>query len=299
MRVAITGSTGFIGAALTAALTEGGHTVLPVLRGPREDPAALWNPAEGWIREGALEGVDAVVSLNGASIAAKPWTGQRKRELRAARIDSARVLVDHLASLTSKPRAVVCASAIGYYGPNRGDEVLTEASTPGPGFLAALVRDWEAEVARAQDAGIRVVSARFGITTDRHGELMQRLLPPFTMGVGGTIGFGRQWFSWIMVEDVARAIVFALQNDTLAGPVNITAPAPVTNKRFTKALGRALHRPTLFPIPTPALKLMFGRERAGETVLANQRVVPQKLLDAGFAFRYPEIEAALAHDFAR
>ena len=299
MQVAITGSTGFIGTALTAALTEGGHTVVPVLRGSREDPATLWNPAQGWVREGALEGVDAVVHLAGASIAAKGWSDQRKQELRAARIDSARVLVDHLAALTSKPRVFVSASAIGYYGPNRGDEVLTEASPSGPGFLADLVRDWEAEVARAGDAGIRVVSARFGISIDRHSELMQRLLPPFMMGLGGTLGFGKQWFSWVMVEDVARAIVFALQNDALAGPVNVTAPAPVTNKRFTKALGRALHRPTLFPVPTPVLRLMFGRERAKETVLANQRVLPQKLLDAGFVFRYPEVEAALAHDFAR
>ncbi|MBM3139701.1 MAG: TIGR01777 family protein [Chloroflexi bacterium] len=292
MQVAITGSSGFIGSALAARLAGAGADVLRVRRGDPADGGAHWSPQEGWFRPGALEGVDAVVHLTGVSVGARRWTARRREVLRSSRVDATRTLVDHLRTLTRRPRVLVTASAIGYYG-CRGDETLTEASSSGDGFLADLVRDWEAEAARASELGIRMVYARFAPILSMQGELMQKLLPPFKMGVGGRLGSGRQRFSWVTLEDAVEAVAFAVERDSLSGPVNVSAPGALTNAEFTKALGRALHRPTLFPLPSPMLKLVFGSGRANETLLASQHVVPEKLTAAGFAFADREIGATL------
>lgn len=292
MRVAMTGSSGFIGRAVAERLEGRGDQVVRVRRGSPDEPGADWDPA-GWFRPGALEGVDAVVQLGGESIGAKGWSAVRRAALRSSRIDATRTLVEHLATLERPPRVLVAASAIGYYGADRGDEELTEAATMGEGFLAELTHDWEAVAAPASAAGVRVVHARFAPVLALHGELMQRLLPPFRMGAGGPLGSGRQWFSWVTLHDAVEAIVFALDHDEITGPVNVAAPGAVTNARFTRALGHVLHRPTVLPLPAFALRAIFGRDRADETLLASQRAVPARLLSAGFEFRDPEIDGAL------
>lgn len=293
MRVAITGSSGFIGSAVAERLESRGDTVVRLRRGARDEPGADWDPA-GWFRAGALEGVDAVVQLGGVSIGAKGWSATRREELRSSRIDATRTVVEHMATLALKPRVYVAASAIGYYGADRGDEELTEQSAIGAGFLAELTRDWEAAAEPATALGMRVVLTRFAPVLAPHGELMQRLLPPFRMGVGGPLGNGKQWFSWVTLHDAVGAIVFALDHEEISGPVNVTSPQPVTNGSFTRALGSVLRRPTILPLPVFALRTIFGRARADETLLASQRVLPQRLLDAGFSFRDPEIREALA-----
>lgn len=292
MRIAITGSTGLIGTALTDRLTAAGHTVVPVRRGEAGHGGVTWRPDEGWIQDGALEGCDAVVHLGGASIGEGRWTAKRKREIRDSRIGSTRLLVDHMASLERRPRVFVCASAVGYYG-DRGDTALREEAEPGTGFLAGVVREWEQEAARAAGAGIRVVSVRTSVVLAPRGGALQRMLTPFRLGLGGRLGSGRQWMPWITVEDEARAIEWVLTHDDLDGPVNLAAPNPVTNRELTRALGRQLHRPTLFPVPGLALRVLLG-EMANELLLQSQRVVPSKLERSGFRFKHPTIDVALA-----
>lgn len=247
---------------------------------------------------GALEGVDAVVHLSGASIGAQRWTAARRAELRASRIDSTRVLVDHLRSLEQPPKVLVIASATGYYG-SPGAVECSEDAPKGSGFLADLVADWEREADRAMEIGMRVVHARLGPTIARDSELIERVALPFRLGLGGPLGSGRQWFSWVATEDVARALAFMLDQSSLSGPVNVVAPRAATNLEFTKALGRALHRPTVMPVPAFALRLMFGRDLADEMLLADQRAVPAKLLAAGFSFTHATIEQALDAAFAK
>lgn len=292
MRIAIAGSSGFIGGAVTERLESRGDTVMPLQRGRPDEPGADWDPA-GWFRPGALEGVDAVIQLGGVSIGAKRWSDARRTELRASRVDATRTVVEHLATLQIKPKVLVVASAIGFYGADRGDEELTEASATGDGYLAELTRDWEAAAQPAADLGVRVVNTRFAPVLAPHGELMQRLLPPFRMGVGGRLGSGKQWFSWVTLRDTVSAVVFALDHAELSEPVNVAAPEPVTNLEFTRALGSVLHRPTILPLPAFALRLIFGAGRANETLLASQRVLPQRLLASGFTFSDPEIRPAL------
>lgn len=289
---AITGSSGMIGSALRQHLESAGHEVVRVRRGNPSDPSATWNPETGWVREGALDGVDVVIHLAGANIGEKRWNAARKRELSTSRIEATRLLVDHLATLQRKPAVLVSASAIGYYG-SRGDETLTEESGQGSGFLADLVGGWEREAARAEDLGIRTVLVRTGLVLARHDGVLKRMLPPFKLGLGGRIGNGRAWFSWVTLADTVRIFEYAATSD-LRGPVNASAPNPVTNADFTRALGRALHRPTLFPVPPLALKVMFGGEMANETLLASQRVRPARLLAAGFAFQHETIDEGLA-----
>ena len=298
MRVAITGGTGYVGSALRRLLETRGDEVIVVRRGRPADTSAMWDPGRGWFASGALEGVDAVVHLSGASIAAQRWTASRRAELRSSRVDSTRVLVDHLRSLNRPPRVLVTASATGYYG-NSGAAERTEEGPQGSGFLAELVADWEQEAERASEVGIRVVHARIGPIIARDSELIRRILLPFRLGLGGSLGSGRQWFSWVSTEDVARGIVFMIDQATLSGPVNLVAPRAATNREFTKALGRALRRPTLFPVPAFVLRAVFGRALADEAVLSDQRVVPAKLLAAGFEFVHPTIEHALDAAFAR
>jgi uncharacterized protein len=292
-RIAITGSSGLIGSALRKSLQADGHEVVRVLRGNDSDPAALWDPARNWVRPGALEGCDAVVHLAGDSIGEGRWTEARKRQLTTSRVDATRLLVGHLATLEKRPAVFVSASAVGYYG-SRGDEELDETSGPGNDFLAGLVRDWEAEAARAADHGIRTVTLRYGVVLSREGGALAKMLLPFKLGAGGRLGSGKQWMSWVSLADAAGAAAHAIATSSLDGVVNVTAPDPVTNAAFTKALGAALHRPTLVPIPGFGMKLLFGSEAAEALLLTGQRVLPKKLLASGYTFRYPDIAGALA-----
>jgi len=285
MRVAITGASGLIGTALAARLKSEGHDVRPLKRGA----AADWDPATGWIRPGALEGIDAVVHLAGESIGKGRWSPKRKQELRSSRIDSTRLLVSEISKMASPP-VFVAASAIGYYG-NREDEVIDETSARGEGFLADLVRDWEAESLKAEDAGARTVLLRFGVILAKEGGALPQMMLPFKFGAGGRLGSGRQWFSWVALEDAVSILIRSLTTD-MSGVYNVTAPEPVTNRELTKALSKVLKRPAIVPVPPFALRLVLG-ESADELLLAGQRVLPRRLLDAGYSFRQTEISTAL------
>lgn len=292
MKVLVAGSSGLIGTALCNKLAQEGHGVVRLVRRASEtDGELLWDPEAGVLDGVALEGVEAVVHLGGRNIAGGRWTKKIKAELRRSRVQTTELLAATLAGLAAPPRVFICASAIGIYG-DRGDEKLHEESGPGTGFLAELGQAWEGASAVAADAGIRVVHARFGIVLSREGGALAKMLTPFRLGVGGKIGNGRQYFSWIGLEDAVAALVFALGNEALRGPVNLTAPEPVTNAELTRALGRVLRRPTLLPLPALAAKLILG-ELAKEGLLASQRVLPRRLLDVGFEFAYPELERAL------
>lgn len=288
-RIAITGSSGLVGSALRHRLESDGHEAVRVLRGDPSNVSAVWNPEAGWIRPGALQGCKAVVHLAGASIGEGRWTARRRAELRTSRIDATRLLVDHLATL-ARPPALVSASAVGYYG-NRGDEILTEESAPGTGFLAELTRDWEAEAARAREAGITVTILRLGVVLSREGGALPRILLPFRLGVGGRLGNGRQWMSWLTLDDAVGAIEHAITT-RLDGVFNAVSPEPVTNRDFTRALGRALRRPALFPAPAFGLRLLLGGS-ADELLLWSQRVLSQKLEDTGYRFQHPDLGSAL------
>src|SRR5438067_2524959 len=283
MKILVTGSSGLVGTALTSALAAAGHTVCRLVRpqsiggeGAKEGFAVAWNPSTGELG-GAGVGADAVVNLAGASIAEGRWTTQRKTLLRSSRIDTTRALINALAKMNARPRVLVSASAIGIYG-DRGDEVLTEESKPGTDFLAGLAREWETEALKAEALGIRVVLARFGIILARHGGALAKMLLPFKLGAGGRLGSGKQWMSWITLEDVTRIIRCAIENGAVRGAVNVVAPQPAQNTEFTKALAKALHRPALFPVPGFALRLALG-EMADALLLSSQRVRPQKLQD--------------------
>ncbi len=295
--IAITGSSGLIGTALREAIEASGDHAIRVLRGNQSDPAALWNPATGWFRPGALEGVDAVVHLAGESVGEGRWSEKRKAELTSSRIDATRILVDHLASLVKRPAVLVSASGAGFYG-DRGEETMTEDSAAGGGFLAGLVVAWEKEVQRAAELGIRVVTLRFGVILDKRGGALTRLLLPFKLGAGGRIGNGRQYMPLVSLGDAVGAIRHAISTPTLSGPVNVSVPEPATNNDFTKALGKALHRPTLLPVPTFALNAMLGRETAREMLFFSARVLPTKLQDSGYQFRAPSVDATIAEALA-
>jgi uncharacterized protein (TIGR01777 family) len=291
MRVAVSGASGLIGTALVADLAASGCDVVTLVR--REVRSATeirWNPA-GDLNPALLSGVDAVVHLSGAPIAARRWTAARKAELRASRIVSTGTLAKAMAAADPAPAVLVCGSAIGYYG-NTGEKVVDEGAPAGTGFLADLVKDWEAATGPAKAAGIRVVNIRTAVVLAAIGGMLSRLMLPFRFGLGAKIGSGTQYFSWISLTDEVRAIRFALDDDGVAGPVNLTAPEPVTNAEFTTALAGALHRPAALKLPSALLSAVLG-ELAGE-LLASARVVPTKLLKAGFTFRDPDIETALA-----
>ncbi len=291
--IAVSGATGMIGGALVNRLRGQGHSVRRLVRpAPRvSDGDIVWDPAAGRLDPAALEGVDAVVHLAGEPIAQR-WTAEKKRAIRESRVAGTTLLARTIASLGRKPRVLVSGSAVGFYG-DRGDELLDERSPRGTGFLADVAGEWEAATAPASGAGIRVVLLRTGVVLSAGGGALAKLLPPFKLGMGGPIGSGRQWMSWIGLEDQLRAIELAIAAEALGGPVNLVAPNPVTNAGFATALGRALHRPAIVPVPALVVELMFG-EMARETILAGQRVAPRALLDAGFEFRHPDLESALA-----
>ncbi|NOY42330.1 MAG: TIGR01777 family protein [Planctomycetes bacterium] len=293
--ILVTGSSGLIGTALVATLEADGHQIVRAVRRPVKDPRKEihWNPALGQIDHDRLEGLDAVVHLAGASIAGKRWTSAYKKELLDSRTQGTMLLSKAIAGLKRKPAVFACASAIGLYG-DRGNEQLTESSPVGNGFLPEVCLQWEQACEAARDAEIRVVNMRFGVVLSPDGGALEKMLTPFKLGAGGILGNGRQYFSWIALADAIQAIQFVLNTAALTGPVNLVSPHPVTNRDFTKTLGQALSRPTIFPMPAFAARLLFG-EMADALLLASARVVPQKLADAGYDFQYPTLEVALRH----
>ncbi len=299
MKVLLSGSSGLVGSALVPFLTGGGHEVVRLVRSEpgRETSEVRWDPEAGEINKAGLEGVDAAVHLAGESIAAGRWTAARKARILESRVKGTQLLAESLAGLEAPPKALVSASAVGYYG-DRGEEALTEDSGSGSAFLSEVCRQWEAATEPAARAGIRVVNLRFGVILASAGGALPRLLTPFRLGVGGRLGSGKQFMSWIALDDVVGAILHALTTETIQGPVNAVAPQSVTNREFTKTLGRILGRPTLFPMPACAARLAFG-EMADELLLASQRVEPAKLLASGYRFRFPDLESALRHLLGR
>src|SRR6266850_1577635 len=298
MKILISGSHGLVGSALIKSLEQdGGHEIFRLVRHYPESSSEIeWSPDRYSIALARIEGFDAVVHLAGESIAEGRWTDEKKRRIRDSRVKGTRLLGDALANLSSPPKTMISASAIGYYG-NRGDEVLTEASAAGKDFLSDVCVEWEKATALATEKGIRVVNTRFGIILDANGGALAKMLPPFRMGIGGRIGSGKQWMSWIALDDVVGGIKFALTNETLSGPVNFAAPNPVTNAEFTKTLGRALSRPTIFPIPAFGVRLVFG-EMADALLLSSQRVAPANLIKAGYQFQYLGLREALRYSLA-
>ncbi len=292
MRVGITGASGLIGNALTRELTRRGHRVVKLVRRvPASRDEARWSPEVGIEPSEGSHGLDAVVHLAGENIAASRWTPARKRLLRDSRVSATRALAGSLSRLGSHVPTLVTASAIGIYG-SRGDEVLSEASAPGTGFLPELACEWEAAASPARDAGTRVVAGRFGLVLSREGGLLERLLPPFRWGLGGPVGDPRAWWSWVTLEDAVGVLIHALTHPAIEGPCNAVAPGAVCNGVFAGALGQALHRPALLPVPAFALRLLLG-EMADEMILASLHVIPARALETGYVFRHPELAGAL------
>lgn len=286
--VAVTGGSGFLGAALLPFLTTGGHRVRRIGRGADAD--ARWDPARGTLDATALEGVDAVVHLAGSTIAER-WTPERRREIRESRVRGTRLIAEAMARMSARPSVLLSASGVGVYG-DRGDEVLDESSSFGDDFLAEVGREWEEATVAARDAGIRTVFLRTGIVLNPAGGALGKMLLPFQAGVGGRLGSGRQWMSWISREDWVGAVHWALMQDAVSGPLNLVAPEPATNATFTATLARVLGRPALIPVPQFALTTMFG-EMARGTILASQRAMPKALQESGFAFAHPTLSSAL------
>ena len=293
MRILVSGSSGLIGSALTRALTGGSHTVVRLVRdaAPQGGASVSWNPERQSIDRAGLEGFDAVVHLAGEPILGR-WTAAKKRRIADSRVVGTEVLARALASLERRPTVLVCASASGYYG-DRGTEVLTERSSAGRGFLADVCKAWEAAAEPAHRAGVRVVHIRTGLVLARTGGLLKTLLFPFRLGVGGPIGNGRAYWSWIALDDLIAIYRFAIAREGLSGAVNAAAPNPVTNAEFARTLGTVLQRPAVLPVPPVALRVIFGREAAQDAMLSGARVVPARLLESGFKFQYTELEHAL------
>jgi uncharacterized protein (TIGR01777 family) len=297
MKILVTGSSGLVGTALMEELKQSGHTVVRLVRlGSAATSRATegfdveWNPATGSLG-GAAVGADAVVNLAGASIADGRWTGKRKEILRTSRVQNTDALVNALARMAIRPRVLVSASAIGIYG-DRGDEQLTEESLAGNDFLSILARDWEASAVKAEAIGVRVVRARFGIILAKQGGALPQMVRPFKFGLGGRLGSGRQWMSWVTLTDTVRVLRLALEEGALRGPINVVAPEPVRNSEFTEVLARTLNRPAIFSAPEFALKLAMG-EMAESLLLASQRVLPASLVRLGYKFIHPELGSAL------
>ena len=295
MKILISGSHGLVGSALIKSLTANGHEVIRLVRHARAvgSPEIEWQPDKGLIDKEHLEGLDAVVHLAGENIAEGRWTDEKKRAIRESRVKGTALLSETLATLHHPPAVFLSASAIGYYG-DRGDELLTESSAPGNDFLADVCQQWEKATAPVAEKGIRTVLARFGIILAEHGGALAKMLTPFRMGIGGRVGDGKQWMSWIALDDVAGAIQFMLHDAAVNGPVNFVAPIPVTNAEFTKTLGSVLSRPTFLPVPAFGVRLAFG-EMADALLLASQKVEPEVLKSRGFSFTLPRLEFALKH----
>jgi hypothetical protein len=296
MKILVTGASGLVGSALIPKLIGAGHTVCRLVRpGQREREGAegfavAWDPETGELG-GAAVGPDAVINLAGASIAGGRWTAARKELLRTSRINTTRALINALAKMNARPRVLISASATGIYG-DRGDELLTEESNRGEDFLAVTSRDWEAEAMKAEALGIRVVRARFGVILTKHGGALPQMMIPFRFGLGGKLGTGRHWMSWVTLQDAMGMLRFALDNAGVNGAMNVVSPQPVRNAEFTQALAHAMRRPALFTAPAFALRLAMG-EMADALLLSSQRAAPKVMEKMGFAFRQPEIVSAL------
>jgi uncharacterized protein len=295
MKLVVSGASGLIGTALVPALEADGHEVLRLVRRtPSSAHEVEWDPARGSLDAISLAGADAVVSLSGANLD-KRWTERFKREIVDSRVDTTALLARTMASAEPRPSVFVVAGGVGIYG-DRGDEILTEESELGSGFLADLGKAWEAAAAPARDAGIRTVNFRQGVVLSRKGGALAKMLTPFKLGLGGRVGSGRQWWSWVSLDDVVAGYRRALDSE-LDGPVNLASPNPATSAQFTKALGRAIGRPTIFPLPALAVKTLFG-ERGEAVLLEGQRVLPHRLLNAGFEFEHAELDSALERALA-
>jgi hypothetical protein len=295
LHVAVTGASGLIGSALVRRLAADGHRVTRVVRRAAGPGEISWDPVRGRLEPGQLEGMDAIIHLAGENVGAR-WTAARKRQIRSSRTQSTRLLSETIARARRRPRALVSASAIGIYG-NRGDEVLTENSPAGDAaldFLVEVGREWEAAAEPARASGVRVIHPRFGLVLSPEGGALKKMLPPFRLGLGGRLGSGTQWMSWISIDDVVGAILHVLLTESFSGPVNLVAPEPVRNRDFTAILGQVLSRPTLFAVPAAALRLTLG-EMATSTLLASARVLPKRLLAAGYRFEHPDLDTALRH----
>lgn len=293
LTVAVSGSSGLIGSALLERLRQDGHTVVPMVRRPAKDGEIHYDPRNGVLDPESLVGVDAVVHLAGAGIGDRRWTDRYRREILESRTLSTSLIAEAMASVANRggPRVLLSGSAIGFYGAT-GDEELNERSAAGDGFLADVCRAWEAATSPAEDAGVRVVHLRTGIVLSPRGGALKKLLPLFRFGLGGRMGSGRQWQSWISLDDEVGAIVFLLTAD-ISGAVNLTAPAPVTNAEFTKVLASTLSRPALVPVPSFGPKLLLGGELADALLFTGQRVLPERLTDAGYSFEHPTLSEAL------
>ncbi|HYV82520.1 MAG TPA: TIGR01777 family oxidoreductase [Pyrinomonadaceae bacterium] len=298
MRILVSGSHGLVGKALINSLTSDGHEIVRLVRGKPSGATEIeWHPNQEKIDTASLDGIDAAVHLAGESIASGRWTDEKKRAIRDSRVKGTALLSDALARLSRPPSVFVSASAIGYYG-NRGDELLTEKSAPGDDFLANVCVEWENATIPTIEKGIRTVHARFGIILDAKEGALAKMLTPFRMGIGGRIGDGKQWMSWIDIEDVVNGLKSLIGDSSVNGPVNFVAPNPVTNAEFTKALGRVLSKPTLIPVPAFGARLAFG-EMADALLLSSARVKPGVLEEKGFGFRWPLLDDALRHLLAR
>ena len=297
MHIAITGASGLVGKELTPLLTTGGHEVSRLVRRTPNEGEIRWDPQASTFDASALDGVDAVVHLAGKNIASNRWNAKVKAEIRDSRVGPTRALCEGLARMQNPPKTLVCASAIGFYG-DRGDQTLNESAAAGEGYLPEVCQQWEAATQPASEAGIRVVNLRFGVILSPKDGALKKMLLPFQMGGGGILGSGKQYMSWIAIDDAAGAVLHAIMTDDLQGPVNTVAPDSCTNHTFTKTLGRVLSRPTILPMPAFAARLVMG-EMADDLLLASTRVEPQRLLETGYEFRQPTLEDALRHLLGR
>ncbi len=294
MKVLITGATGLIGNALQESFREKGYEMILASRSePKGEDEIQWDAEKGFSEPERLEGIDAVVHLAGESISGLRWTEEKKKAIRDSRVLGTRSVVNAISRLKDRPRVLVAASAVGFYG-ERGDEDLTESSAAGDDFLSAVAKEWESESRRAEDAGIRTVLLRSGIVLSKDGGALGTMLTPFKLGIGGVVGSGKQWMSWISLEDEVEIINFAIENENLRGAVNAVSPNPVTNHEFTKTLGEVLYRPTILPLPEFAVSMIFG-EMGDALLLSSTKALPKRLLDAGFEFKHPDLKPAIEH----
>lgn len=291
MKVLIAGASGLVGSALIPALEAEGSEVTRLVRTSAGAGEIEWHPNNDQIDPATLEGFGAIINFAGENIAGGRWTDELKRKIRDSRVNGTHLLSEAMAKLKDRPKVFLCASATGIYG-DRGDEILDEQSDSGGGFLAGVCREWEKATEPAVQAGVRTVNLRFGPILAREGGMLAKLLTPFKMGMGGKVGSGKQYISWVAIDDVVNAIKLALKDESIRGPLNVVSPNPVTNEEFTKTLGHVLSRPTALAMPAFAVRLAFG-EMADEMLLASQRVIPKKLNDAGYEFQQPELEGAL------
>jgi hypothetical protein len=294
VKVLVSGSTGLIGSALTKHLLAGHHSITRLSRpgGPVGEGSVIWSPEQGRLEPESVEGYDVVIHLAGENIASGRWSDSKKKALYDSRINSTRLLCSRLKSLHNKPKLLIVASAIGFYG-DGGDETQTEESSPGQSFLANLVRDWEAASDTLDETEVRVVKLRFGIVLSQKGGALAKMLPLFRKGLGGRLGNGKQYMSWITIDDVARIILHCIANETITGAVNVTAPTPVTNREFTEVLASVLNRPAFFHTPAFMLRALFG-EMANELLLSSTRVIPAKLIDSGYTFKHETVREGLS-----